>query len=385
MVRTKKIDALDRLIEAAVCPNNSEVQKAKAEGKKIVGFMYQELPEEILTAAGCVPVFIRGTGSEGTEFADAYFRQLTCNYTRHTFNQIVDGYWDFLDGAVFYNSCDHARRIYDNWQLLPENPAYHFIYIPKKPGELAKEFYAEEIKKFIEATEKRFGVQITPEKLSAAIKLHNKVRLLQRQLYEMQKGESVYLTGTELLMVMLAAVSMPRERYVELLEDLIAQLKANGPVATPKIRLMYAGGHIDCKESFELMESQGGMIVVDNTGFGSRACAELVREEEEPLQAIMDFYFEEKPAATRQMMTQEGRLKRAGELVEEYKVDGVITARLYMCDIWAFEQFILRKYFAKKDVPVLELEMDYTPEGEGQLRTRVQAFVESIEAGKKNR
>ena len=384
MVRTKKLVWLDALMSAATSLYNPEIQKAKEDGRKIVGFMYQELPEEILTAAGCVPIYLRGTGSEGTEFADAYFRQLTCNYTRHTFNQILDGRYDFLDGAVFYNACDHSRRIYDNWKLLPDNPVYHFLYVPKKPGKLAKEFYIDEIKKFIKATEDRFGVEITSERLASAIKLHNKVRRLQQELYAMQQGESVYLTGTELLMVMLAAVSMPRETYAEILEKLIAELKTNQEVFTPKIRLMYAGGHIDNKDSFELLESQGGTIVVDNTGFGSRACAELIREEGDPLEAIIDYYFEEKPAATRQMMTQEARLERAGQLVKDYKVDGVVTARLFMCDIWAFEQFILRSYFNKQNVPVLELEMDYTPEGEGQLRTRVQAFVESIRAGKQD-
>lgn len=378
MVRVKALNALKPLMHAATSLMNPELQQAKQDGKKIVGFMYQELPEEILTAAGCVPYFIRGTGSDGTEFADAYFRHLTCNYTRHTFNQILDGKLDFLDGAVFYNACDHSRRIYDNWKLLPDNPVYHFLYIPKTIGKLAKDFYREEVAKFIEATEKRFGVEITKERLAEAIRLHNRVRLLQRELYKMQEGDAVYLSGTELMMVMLAGISMPRDVYADLLEKLIAELKDNGETFTPAIRLLYVGGHLDNRETFELLESQGGQIVVDNLGFGSRACAELIREEGDPLEAIIDYYFDEKPAATRQMMTHEERLKRTDDLVAKYRIDGVITARLYMCDIWAFEQFMLRKHLTEKGVPILELELDYTPEGEGQTRTRVQAFVESI-------
>lgn len=378
MVRVKALNALKPLMHAATSLMNPELQQAKQDGKKVVGFMYQELPEEILTAAGCVPYFIRGTGSDGTEFADAYFRQLTCNYTRHTFNQILDGQLDFLDGAVFYNACDHSRRIYDNWKLLPDNPVYHFLYIPKTIGKLAKDFYREEIAKFIEATEKRFGVEITKERLSEAVRLHNRVRVLQRELYKMQEGDAVYLTGTELMMVMLAGLSMPRDVYADLLEKLIAELKSVGETFTPKIRLLYVGGHLDNRETFELLESQGGQIIVDNVGFGSRACAELIREDGDPLEAIIDYYFDEKPAATRQMMTHEQRLQRTDDLISQYRIDGVITTRLFMCDIWAFEQFMLRKHLTEKNVPILELELDYTPEGEGQTRTRVQAFVESI-------
>ena len=168
--------ALKPLMEAATALNNPILQKAKENGKKVVGFLYQETPLEIITAAGAVPYFIRGTGSDGTEYADAFFRNLACNYVRHTYNQILNDKLDFLDGAVFYNSCDHARRIYDNWMTVPGNPVYHFIYIPKKRGDLAKAFYREEIEKYIKATEEKFGVKITDEDLRKAIKLRSEER-----------------------------------------------------------------------------------------------------------------------------------------------------------------------------------------------------------------
>ena len=303
MKRNKEVSALRPLIQAATNIQNPYIEKAKAAGKKIVGYLYQETPVEILTAAGCVPYFIRGTGSEGTEMAEAYFRHLTCNYVRHTFNQILDGQYKFLDGAVLYNACDHARRIYDNWLTLPNSPAFHFIYIPKKRGDLAKGLYTEEIQKFVEATEKKFNVKITPEKLEAAIKLHNKVRELQHQLYEMQKGEKVYLTGTELILVMLAGVSLPAEDYIELLTKLIAELKENDETFAPKVRLLYTGGHADSIEFFELLEGQGANIVVDNLGFGSRLSAKTIKEDGDPLTNIINYYFDEMPAATRQFDT----------------------------------------------------------------------------------
>ena len=127
MVRTKKIASLEKLLVCAGNFANPSVMAAKAAGKKIVGIQYPEIPEEILIAAGCVPVLLRGTGATGTEYAEAYFRQLTCNYTRCTFEQILQGKWDFLDGAVIFNSCDHMRRIYDNWLLVPGKPKLSFL------------------------------------------------------------------------------------------------------------------------------------------------------------------------------------------------------------------------------------------------------------------
>lgn len=96
----KQLPELTALVEAGKNPFNQVLMDYVGQGGKTVGFMYQDTPEEIITAAGAAPIYLRGTASEGTEMAEAFFRQLTCNYTKHTYNEILDGKWDFLDGAV---------------------------------------------------------------------------------------------------------------------------------------------------------------------------------------------------------------------------------------------------------------------------------------------
>lgn len=381
-MRKNAVPSLEKLCAVASDFRNDYLLKAKNEGRRIVGLLYQEIPEEVITAAGGVPVVLRGTGATGTEYAEAYFRQLTCNYTRCTFDQIMQGKWDFLDGAVIFNGCDHVRRIYDNWKLIPGNPVYHFFYSPKKKGALAKAFYAEQVREFIKATESRFGVTITPEKLRAAIVLHNETRRLQQALYEMQKGAEVYLSGAELMSVMLAGVSMPREDYNRLLVSLIDELKKNGETMRPAVRLIYLGGHADSPRFFASLESRSAQVVADAVGFGGNACEALARETGDPLEALIDFYFDEKPAVPRNFGTQEARLSRLTRLVHDYHADGVVCARVSMCDVWALEQFMIRDRLAKENIPLLELEVDYLPDAQGQIATRMQAFVESITAAR---
>jgi benzoyl-CoA reductase/2-hydroxyglutaryl-CoA dehydratase subunit BcrC/BadD/HgdB len=380
MERKQPIAVLSALLNVASNIRNPWLDKAVKEGRPAVGCFYSEIPEEILTAAGCIPVMMRGTTADGIEQAEAYFRQLTCNHTRCTFNQILQGEWDFLAGAVIYNNCDHMRRIYDNWKLLPNSPVYHFLYVPKKHDPLAKGYYAEQIKLFVEATEKKFGVKITDEKLNAAIALHNRIRGLQRQIYDMQKGDAVALTGDELISVMLAGTSMPREDYAEQLELLIQALKESDERFTPTTRLLYLGGHADSRRLFRLFNTHGADIVADDLGFGTRSCDCSITATGSPLQDIIDFYFDQKPQASRQLGRQRERMQRIVDLAREYKAGGVVMTRVAMCDIWAFEQLMARDYLKQHGLPLLELEVSYLPGGDGQISTRAQAFVESIAA-----
>ena len=108
-----------------------------------------EVPFEIFEAAGLLPIGLRGTGATSTEYADKYFKQLTCDFTRAMFNELARGQYDFLDGAVVYNCCDHMRRIDDNWKILPNPKNFHFLYIPKRWEASTYPRFCEEIKALI--------------------------------------------------------------------------------------------------------------------------------------------------------------------------------------------------------------------------------------------
>lgn len=377
MQRQKVIPALEQFKKLASTISNEEVQAFKVNGGKVVGCFDPETPVEILEAAGLLPFDMRGTGADGTEYADAYFRQLTCEFTRTTFHQIMSGQYAFLDGAVVYNCCDHLRRIYDNWKTVPGCPAYHFIYVPKKRDDEAYGVYQDEIRDFVKATEDTYGVKITPEKLSAAIIESNKTRALLRELYDLRKCEAPLIDGAEVACVLTASGSIPRARYNALLRELIDELKNNAEGVKPKRRLMFISGHANKPELVETLESQGGMVVADVASNGCLLAAVDISTEGDPLQSLMDYYFWQKPAMPRVFGTQNERMAAIVKMIEDYKIDGVISARLTMCDIWAFEQYMLAATLEDKDIPHLELEVNYILDGLGQIRTRVQAFVEN--------
>jgi benzoyl-CoA reductase/2-hydroxyglutaryl-CoA dehydratase subunit BcrC/BadD/HgdB len=127
--------ALQEFAEAAQTLSNPALRRWKEEGKKVVGYFCSYGPQELITAAGFLPFRMRGTGSTGTELADAYLTSVNCSFIRHCLNLGLQGEYDFLDGLVVLSSCDNIRRVYDNWKRKVDTPFVHMISLPKTTGE----------------------------------------------------------------------------------------------------------------------------------------------------------------------------------------------------------------------------------------------------------
>jgi benzoyl-CoA reductase/2-hydroxyglutaryl-CoA dehydratase subunit BcrC/BadD/HgdB len=355
------------------------VQEWKQQGGKVVGYFYSYIPSEIITAAGLLPFQLRATGSTGTEFSDAYFSQINCSFVRHSFNLALQGEQRFVDGVVSFNYCDHLRRLYDNWKAKVNTPFFHFLVLPTKRGENQNDFYRKELLQFKKSLEEHFEVVITDEKLRDAITLHNETRRLQRKLYELKKKPKPPLTGAETLAIMVAGTAMPKERYNQLLNELLEEVGNSEGQNSHIARLMLIGGdHLDNPGFAEVIENQGGLIVTDLLSFGTRAIWNDVDETGDPLSALASHYLAERPACPRSFGTTFERQAFIKKMATDFDVDGFISLHLSLCDLWAFEQDNLSKFLKKEHLPHLKLETEYILSSVGQLKTRVQAFLETI-------
>lgn len=375
--------ALRELQEAAATLVNPALQRWKDQGGKVVGCMYHFVPEELITAAGLLPYRMRATGSNGTELSESRFTQVNCSLVRHLYDSGMRGDQDFLDGVVTVNNCDHIRRLYDNWKVELATPYMHFLVFPKKSGAEQVEAYRREVAAFKKSLEEHYEMEIADERLRSAIELHNETRRLQRELYGLRKRDAPPLSGAETLAVIVAGTCMPREHYNTLLEELIQACgRAEGNTGHVA-RLMVVGGEIDAPGFIEVIESQKGLVVADYLGYGYRSFVRDVSTEGDPLTALARYQVMERPADPRIFgRSTEERHEYLSRLVEEFDVDGIVSVRLMQCDHWGFEQVNLAKYLKRQGIPHLALEIEYIVGSIGQIRTRVQAFLESIaEAG----
>ena len=380
MTTKVKTKALQEFQEATRTLVNPSLRKWKEQGGKIIGCYCSYVPEEVITAAGFVPFRMRGTGSTGTDMADTCVSSINCSFSRHSLDLGLRGEYSFLDGVVWVNSCDHVRRIYDHWKRKIDTPYLRLISLPKKVEEPQVEWFREEVSLFRESMKDHFGVFISDERLWKAIKLHNETRRLQRQLYELRKRKAPPITGAETLAVMVAGTAMPREEYNKLLKELVDELsQSSAGHSDHRARIMLIGGILDDPAYIEVIESQGGLVVTDSMCFGTRIMWKDVDEKEkDPLTALARYYIADRPSCARMFGDQPRRSAFIKDMIRDFNVDGVVAERLVMCDNWTGEQFMTGEDLKEAGIPYIRLDRDYINVGAGQLRTRVQAFLEMM-------
>jgi len=374
-----KSKTLKEFTEAAETLVNPQIQSWKKQGGRMVGYFCAAVPEELIAAAGLLPFRMRATGSTGTELSDAYFSSINCSFPRHCFNLALKGEFGFLDGVVCVNNCDNIRRIYDNWKRQLPNTFLHIMGLPRKTGDSQVEWYREEIDNLKKTLEEHFGVEITDVKLREAIKLHNETRRLLRRLYDLRKKKNPAISGADTLAVTVASTAMPKEQYNRLLTKLLSDLSSSEGISDYRARLLLMGGILDDPAYIKVIEDQGGLVVADSLCFGSRILwADVDEKTKEPIAALARYYVAERPSCPRTFGDYERRIGLVKEMIRDFEVDGIILERLAFCDHWGFEQATIENDLKEADIPRLIMDREYILSGVGQLRTRVQAFLETL-------
>jgi bzd-type benzoyl-CoA reductase N subunit len=373
--------ALQELTEVSRTLTNSHVDAWKRDGKKVVGFVCSYMPEEVLHALDILPFRITGKGVQDTSHADSYLTRVNCSFARSCLELGFTGEYDFLDGAIWNNGCDHIRRCYDNWKAKIPLPFMYMLPVPHKISSHARERYREEVLEFVQAVEEHFGAKLDSQKLVDAISLHNETRSLLRKLYDLRASGSPPFTGAEVLSVLSAGYAMPRTEYNRLLRQLLEEAKPAGDEGSGgQIRLLVAGSLMDDIDFVTNVEDLGAIVVTDALCFGTKSFWNLTDESGDPLESLIDRYYEH-PPCPRMTGAYPERLAFLREQIERADVRGVILQHIKFCDLHGTDNALLKRDLENDGTPVMELERQYGPLADaGRIRTRVQAFLERIGA-----
>ena len=359
----------------------------KGEGKKLIGYVCSFVPLEIITASGCIPFRVRGDVHEPITAGDTLLETIVCPYYRSCFDLSVKERYSFLSGMVIPHGCDSMVRSYSAWSYSLPFPYFHFVNVPTICAESSLEFFNAELNSFRKSLEKFVGKEITDGDLKVAIRVHNENREKVRALYEFRKGDPPLISGTELIKVLTVGSSLPVHEANVLFDQVLAEVGRRGKAALRKgPRLLVDGACLDNIELIKLIEEIGGNVVADTICNGARDYFPLADTGRDPIEALADRYLRKincpKTYRENKTGTFEGdvqsRFGDIGAYAKEFRVDGAILYIYKYCDPFGFEVPARKAYYKSINVPLLPLEDVYSAGTIGQLRTRIQAFLEMI-------
>ncbi len=362
-------------------------KELKNEGRKIIGYICSFVPLEIITASGCVPFRIRGDIQEPITKGDTLLETIVCPFVRSCFDLAVKGKYDFLAGIAIPHACDSMTRSYSTWVYSLDLPFSHFINIPSVVKESSFEFFNAELNEFRKALEKFVGKEISDNDIADAIDLHNENRVKAKELYEFRKLDPPMISGTELTKVLTVSSSLPISESNALFDEVLAELRQRKePPLKKGPRILVDGACVDNVEFVKIIEDSGANVVVDTLCNGTRDFWPNTDVGGDPIDALAHRYLDKincpKTYRGNVAGTFEGditsRFGDIGFFAKEFKVDGAFLYVYKYCDPFGFEVPARKRYFETVNVPLLYIEDLYSGGTIGQLKTRVQAFLEII-------
>ncbi|MFO8101951.1 MAG: 2-hydroxyacyl-CoA dehydratase family protein [Dehalococcoidia bacterium] len=385
MPATAQLQGIERFRELNQSfPRTSQILNHKQQGKKVFGWLCTYAPEEILHAAGILPIRIIGYSTEAeTDDGTALLYINNCSFSRSCLQLGLEGQYDFLDGVVGGSTCDGARRLFDIWRQYIGTPFHHVMTVPRKYTERAHQLYYHEVIQFKEHLEEYLGFTISDEAIRESAQLYNKSRQLLKQLYELRKRDEPPINGAEVMEVLNAAYRMPKEIFNQWLGELIEELEASDRTFKGRARVMINGSVLTNPEFIKSIEAQGALVVTDELCTSTRYWGdEIILDDGRPiLEAISRRYLNNFPCA--RMYPSEVRFDRIVEFARAYRVDGVISQIVRFCVPYSHDLPLLTERLQEEGIPTLALDVEYGSSGSGQVATRVQAFLEMLEAGRK--
>ncbi|MDI6856110.1 MAG: benzoyl-CoA reductase, bzd-type, subunit N [Candidatus Thermoplasmatota archaeon] len=345
-------------------------------GGKVLGYFCTYVPEEIIYAAGVLPVRIFGS-HEPQDVTEPHIFSMYCPFCRDCLAQGLKGKYSYLDGIMIAQSCLHIRQAFTSWQLhIPINYSYYFLMPNKVQSPRAKPYLIGELAEFKSSLEKWSGKPISDKDLDRGIEILNVNRRLMRQIYELRRNANPPLSGLEAMEMVVSSQLVDKKEHNEELEKLLCELPTRKESRNDGVRLMIVGSENDDTQFIKMVESLGATLVIDDNCTGSRYFWNEAVADESRLVAIADRYIERPPCPSKDW-EERRRLPHLLKLAKDYNVKGAILVQQKFCDPHELDIPAIREYFNKNGIPSLTLELDVTVPV-GQFKVRTEAFLEML-------
>lgn len=375
---------------------NELILQAQGEGKVCVAYTCENVPEPLLNLPGTFSVRLRAPRTGSMEMGTYYLTSFLCEYSRALLERAIEGGFNFADCIITPDGCTMMNRCVENMELLKtmdkEKFFYEYMEIPMKADDNGLNLYTLQCKNHIlKPLGETFGIDTSDAAIRKSVAEHNRVCELIRAIGDFRKEEKPRITGYEYHIITLATYAAPKHLIIDKLEETLEELKSREPDENNgfRARVAIVGSEIDDVDFIRLVEECGAYVCIDRFCYGSLPGRNpiVLNDEEDALTQVCRHYMNS-IQCPRYMDTAKMNARRAyvNDLAKEYNAEGIIYEQIKFCDPWAYERMMGSHILHDEyHYPVLSIDRPYNVGASiGQLRTRVQAFVESLEIKKIN-
>ena len=348
----------------------------------VVGYLCSYGPEELILAAGALGYRIFG-GGHSISRADAHLQSYSCSLVRGALEDALSGRLDFVDGMVFPHTCDSIQRLSDIWRMNASTGFHIDAVLPVCLNtDSARDYMRDVLRRFKTDMAQHLKTDIHEADLKAAVETIDGIRAGMERLYTLRRDCPEQIHGSDFHAIVRASMVMDRREFLEALNRLLAdtETSASVPRRSAAKRLLLSGGACTFPDIYDIIESAGGVVVGDDLCTGLRQWSGRTHIGNDLLASIADRYLRRPVCPAKHA----GLTCRGDELVrmaKENRVAGVIFLFLKFCDPHAFDYPYLKQRLDAEGIPSLRIELEDQMTAEGPLRTRCEAFVETLQAG----
>jgi len=385
--RPKAMSYFDFVISEVHGLRIKELQDARAAGRKVIGTFCVFVPDELILAADAISVGLCAGADFGVEEAEKLLPRNTCALIKSFFGfklSKVCPYIEATDLIVGETTCDGKKKAYEIFKGI--QPNLYIMEVPQMKGLKDRELLQEEYVRFKAELEKLTGITIDVERLKKGIAEVNNRRKTLYRLADIRSADPSPISGLDSLLINQIAFYDNPQRFTDSVNkvcDEIEQRTKKGegvfPKGTPRILISGCPMAIPNWKLPSIIEASGAVIVGEESCVGERGTQNLVDDSGSTVESLMDAIVNRYLKIDCSIFTpNEERLEHIKTMVRKYHADGVVHYALPFCSPYVIESYPVEQALISEGIPTIRIETDYSQEDIGQLKTRIEAFIETI-------
>ena len=378
---------LEKIAEIVRNPDKSIKQWKDRTGGKVLGCvacMPPFAPEELVHAAGMLPVGIWGA-EVPVSLADTKMQSFTCSVARTSLELALKGAFSTCDGFLFPFTCDAFQNLSEIWKYSVDRPCFQWVFPKKVDRGSVRAYLKGELDRMTRELESFSGGSITGERLRTSVMIYNENRRKMRELDQRRSRNPSFLSAFQMAEIVLSSTFLPKEEHSTLVQALLdarADIPAGDSGGGEEVRVFLTGIMPRPLAIASMLKEVGFHVLGDDLGLGGLYYSVEFPDTGDPYQDLMEGYLGYPPCST----LHNPSASRSDALVERVRdrgAEGVLIFATKFCEPEFFDFPYLKEDLEKQGIPVLLLETELGMGLSGQIRTRLEAFQETLREKKR--